>query len=564
MEAIASEGSTRNKDRSRTKGRKGRGNISVSESTSSYDRSNSREKTRSRSSSRESGQCSDDELTQERVLSEERKLPCKDKKDKKRRKRSLEETFEKMQRIIGKKGFVDAGAMKKLTKKLDFDVDCNNPPAKKHASGGDRALNENGHMHKQTRKGRGKFFDSVHEPDVLPSDITIYDQAVKLKSSLKRPSTSSEKEIMEWMDSSDEMEFLEQNSHHAMADNFISDMKKHYEEHRGGNREDDRNRSDQHREESMDKLDQMIRDAEVNKAKILGTPGMVDYADPQKWPNHYTGQFPQQQMPLICMPPPHIDINRNFVHSAMVDETYMLVASHLDESIIRKIENSEYVDFIKLIPKDKIVAEDDTELKLVMHEGKTFYVPVKEIQAISGFSCWEQAFRVFSNIYTQMHPTRATELIQYNHVIHTASLTYIWSNVYAYDQDFRVHISKHPGRSWAILLQQSWSMRLQERLRFNDFNHHLNGHKKGNNSNNKTSPTGSSSSDACRKYNKGKCPFGSSCKYDHKCSYCFKFGHTILTCHKLVADRERNGNQHTHHAGQNGGDRREVVIDTPK
>ena len=154
----------------------------------------------------------------------------------------------------------------------------------------------------------------------------------------------------------------------------------------------------------MDKLDQMIRDAEANKVKILRTPGMVDYANPQKWPNYYAGQFHQQEMPMICMPP-HIDINRNFVHSAMVDETYMLVASHLDESIIRKIENSEYVDFTKLIPKDKIVAEDDTELKLVMCEGKTFYVLVKETQAISGFGRWEQAFRVFSNIYTQVHPT---------------------------------------------------------------------------------------------------------------------------------------------------------------
>ena len=87
MEAIASDGLTRNKDRSRTKGRKGHGNRSVSESALLYDRSNSREKTRSRSSSRESGECSDDELMQESILSEERKLHSKDRKDKKRKKR---------------------------------------------------------------------------------------------------------------------------------------------------------------------------------------------------------------------------------------------------------------------------------------------------------------------------------------------------------------------------------------------------------------------------------------------------------------------------------------------
>ena len=126
-------------------------------------------------------------------------------------------------------------------------------------------------------------------------------------------------------------------------------------------------------------------------------------------------------------------------------------------------------------------------------------------------------------------------------------------------------MSKHPGCSWAILLQQSWSMRLQDRVRFNDFGRHITG--KNGKANGKTSPSGGN--DACRKYNLGKCPFGSGCKYDHKCSYCFKFGHTILTCRKLIADRDRNGggssshhghNQHNGH--QHHGDKREIVIDS--
>ena len=43
------------------------------------------------------------------------------------------------------------------------------------------------------------------------------------------------------------------------------------------------------------------------------------------------------------------------------------------------------------------------------------------------------------------------------------------------------------------------------------------------------------------KFNKGKCKFGMSCRYDHHCSYCLKFGHNVINCHKLVADCERNG-----------------------
>ena len=39
--------------------------------------------------------------------------------------------------------------------------------------------------------------------------------------------------------------------------------------------------------------------------------------------------------------------------------------------------------------------------------------------------------------------------------------------------------------------------------------------------------------------------FGTSCRYEHRCSYCFRMGHPIVTCRKLQADRERgagNGN----------------------
>ena len=212
-----------------------------------------------------------------------------------------------------------------------------------------------------------------------------------------------------------------------------------------------------------EKVEAMIRDNEQRKTKMFSTPGK----DFQFFPSdvHY------QPIPF--------NVNNNYVHSAMVDETYMLVASHLDEAIIKKIENSEYVDFAKLIPRDRVVAMDseETELKSVIREGKTYYVPVKESTAITGFGKREQAFRVFSNIYTRTYPGRATELIQYNHTIHTASLNYVWSNVYGYDQDFRIHMSKHPTRSWSTLLQQSWSMQLQEKIRYSDFHKSLGNHK---------------------------------------------------------------------------------------
>ena len=112
------------------------------------------------------------------------------------------------------------------------------------------------------------------------------------------------------------------------------------------------------------------------------------------------------------------------MHTAMIDEDYIMVGSHVDEATLTKIKNSEYVDIAKLIPKDRILANEDNRLELVVKAGHTYYVPVNEDTDITSFSHWEQAFRVFSNIYTKFYPHRSTELIEYNHIIHTISLSY--------------------------------------------------------------------------------------------------------------------------------------------
>ena len=164
---------------------------------------------------------------------------------------------------------------------------------------------------------------------------------------------------------------------------------------------------------------------------------------------------------------------------------------------------------------------------------------VSESIAINSYIKWEQALRIFSDIYTRAHPHKSTELIQYNHVIHSISLTFIWDNVYAYDKEFRLHVSKYPQRNWGVILQQAWSMKLRDRI------------SGGNFRNNGTSPSfspagsggvsrGGKVNEPCRKFNKGRCKFGASCRYDHRCSYCHKFGHNVLSCHKLIADRERS------------------------
>ena len=135
--------------------------------------------------------------------------------------------------------------------------------------------------------------------------------------------------------------------------------------------------------------------------------------------------------------------------SALCDENYLLIGSHLDMSLQHKIINHEYVDFAKLIPKGRITKEEDSRLEIVSKGGSTYFVLVsdRETSMINSFTKWEQAFRVFSNVYACAYPNRSSELIQYNHVIYTALCTYMWDNVYMYDKEFRLHLSNYPQRN---------------------------------------------------------------------------------------------------------------------
>ena len=154
---------------------------------------------------------------------------------------------------------------------------------------------------------------------------------------------------------------------------------------------------------------------------------------------------------------------------------------------------------------------------------------------------------VGKTIYTRRYPERATELIQYNHIIHTAALTYVWENVYLYDRDFRLHLSRYPHRSWSVILQQAWTMRLKDRNR-----------NKGNsgNKNGGGSSRSKKGRDICWRYNTGRCTFGTSCKFDHHCAICNKFGHGAHICHKVNGtDSSGISNNHHNHGGggHNGG-----------
>ena len=208
----------------------------------------------------------------------------------------------------------------------------------------------------------------------------------------------------------------------------------------------------------------------------------------------------------------------NVTDIAVMDNNYQMIDVHIDDVLRKKIISYNYVDFSKLLPKNK--REDDQRLEIVNRNGMTFLSLVSERDnaQISSYGCWEQVFRVYSNVLTTRYPNKSPELLQYNHTIHTSSTSFVWDNVYSYDKEFRRHISRFPNRAWNVILQQAWTMLLKDRVRYdNGF-----ANKKGE----------QGKKEICKRFNKGRCSYGLACKFNYLCAIpkCGKFGHGAHVC----------------------------------
>ena len=167
---------------------------------------------------------------------------------------------------------------------------------------------------------------------------------------------------------------------------------------------------------------------------------------------------------------------------------------------------------------------------MINKDGHVYWAPEGEANAnkrlagasISSFHKWEQAFRIFSHIYVSAHPDRASELTQYSYIIHDAAQAFPWDNVYGYDILFRRHMSKFPAHNWGVILQQALAFKMRP----------TSIHR--SNSDRNEGQRNKSKRDVCWKFNSGKCTDGLSCKFDHRCAFCFKFGHGSHNCRKAI------------------------------
>ena len=140
----------------------------------------------------------------------------------------------------------------------------------------------------------------------------------------------------------------------------------------------------------------MVHEAESSKARILATKGK----DKSIFMSQGVNDFNPLELSLG-----HDRMDRQ--QATVVDENYMVVGAHLDDSIQRKIANHEYVDFSHLLPKDKIILDEDHRMEIMNRGGSTYFVPVSDRESagsISSFMKWEQAFSLFKSTQKSIQP----------------------------------------------------------------------------------------------------------------------------------------------------------------
>ena len=214
------------------------------------------------------------------------------------------------------------------------------------------------------------------------------------------------------------------------------------------------------------------------------------------------------------------------------DDDFVHVSCHVDKTNTDLIEKGQFVEMIKIKPKvAKVDGSIQNKIEIVNRDGQAFLVQGESSDGnkINNVRQWEQAFRVYAAIYSRANPTRAAEIWQYVEIINQAALTYTWENVATYDYHFRKMMAKNPQRSWAKIFHQHWNLDLKDYIP-----KHV-----GNNP--KPHGSGRNNREICWRFNRGHCSYGTKCRFEHRCSYCYATSHGASTCRKKNKGKNNSG-----------------------
>ena len=248
-----------------------------------------------------------------------------------------------------------------------------------------------------------------------------------------------------------------------------------------------------------------------------------------------------------------IDLIKRGVDDNIDDDDYFHMICHVDKALKAHIEQGEFVELERLLPKKRNSRggfTDDGRLEWVTHDGMTYLTPVQDKDnQINGIRRWEQAFRIYASIYCAANPTRTGEIWQYIHTINSIASTYQWDNVQHYDTVFRQMMGDRPERNWSKTYVQLWQLALRDLIQRNGNSTHFSGKLMANQNKDRGQNQSQKKKDwrdnCCWRFNRtGKCD-KSNCPFDKRCSYCGMWSsHGSNTCRKrLGIDKQASSSQ---------------------
>lgn len=303
----------------------------------------------------------------------------------------------------------------------------------------------------------------------------------------------------------------------------------------GGARSIARDHAELEKLKADERAREIVKQAANAKAQLLKPPGesansLLDPTDSLVI-HHNKGQDCPNVPGTSGVYPERPDVADRIRRAFMIDQKHSVLGAHVDDCVREAIQRGDYINLSRLLPKDAVIPDDDLDrYHVVGKDGISYYVKKSdEVNKdlglpITSLARWDEAFRTYSAIYLEKQPWKATQLAEYVNYIHRQAATFIWSNVYNYDILFRRIMITDPERDWDIIHYQ-YSMQ--------QFTDRIADRVKSGYQNSTSTPfkRRAHKRDPCWRFNRtGKCKFGNSCTFDHRCASCGATDHGQHEC----------------------------------
>ena len=206
------------------------------------------------------------------------------------------------------------------------------------------------------------------------------------------------------------------------------------------------------------------------------------------------------------------------------------LGQYVSQTIKEKIWSWNFVDLGCLLTSE-MSDNSDVTLSLCHIGGQICFKQNKpRTRPIFTIDLWTQAFFIYVSIFLERHASKAIEMIRYVDLIRKLAHRFNGKGWIQYDKEFRMGQAVNPQRSWGsydadLFMDKITATHSVSPQFFRGQGAALSRQQGASFSR----PTGSSSG-VCFTFQKGRCLYGRSCRFQHSCELCSKSGHGAEYC----------------------------------